>query len=294
MISVKTSDAAFGATITGLDLNRVQGRVAAEPLLAALHEHKVVSLPKQDLNPERFGALGHALGRPQPHVLDHLHLPGHPEIIVLSNIIKDGKPIGLYEGAAFWHSDMSYEAEPSSLTMVYAVQVPETGGQTHFLDLASAYDALPDTMKKRIDGLTVRHVYGNRLDLEGETRQRAEPLANQHQQDTLKNPVFHPLVRRHPGSGRKTLYAVTGTPRGIVGMPDDEALELLDELAAHVDSPAFRASHHYEVGDLVMWDNAQTVHMASLIAQSTGPQDARLLYRISLKGYPDWMTEAAA
>lgn len=294
MISIQPHDAPLGATVTGLDLGRDQSPAALSDLLSALTEHKMVVVPDLAFDPAGFAALAYGLGRPQPHVLDHLHLPGHPEIILLSNIFKDGEPIGVYDGAAFWHSDMSYEAEPASLTMVYAVQTPETGGETHFADMAAAYDALSETMKTWIDGMAVDHAYGNRADLVGESRQKASPLKTVAQQQALPETVRHPLVRRHPLSGRKALYAVSGTPRRIVGMPDDESNDLLDELARHATGPDFATRHAYRVGELVIWDNAQTMHMASLIDPATGKESSRLLYRISLKGYPDWAVKAAA
>jgi len=144
-----------------------------------------------------------------------------------------------------------------------------------------AYETLDDTMRRRIDGLTVLHHYGNRQALEDSSRTSAFPLTEE-QKATVRN-VFHPLVRPHPATGRKALYGISGSSFGIVGMPDDEARALLDELKAHATREEFVYQHHYRVGDVVAWDNYSTLHAATLIPPATGTAHTRYLHRISVK-----------
>ncbi len=137
---------------------------------------------------------------------------------------------------------------------MHAVQVPARGGETRFADMYRAYETLPEAMRRRIDDLTVCHHYGNRDDPEGKTRHAAARLRED--QKAAVRPVTHPLVRSHPVTGRKALYAVAGTSHGIVGMADDAA----------------------------------TLHAATLIDPATGPHDTRMLYRLSIKGAPELFT----
>src|SRR5262249_1123735 len=146
-----------------------------------------------------------------------------------------------------------------------------------FANQYAAYDGLSDAMKARIAPLAGIHHYGNRQDQDEASRTAASLLSAEQK---AKMPVItHPLVRVHPITGRKALYAVSGSSFGIVGMPDDEAVDPLDELAAHAPQPRYRYSHKYEVGDVIVWDNASLLHSATLI----DPDDPRTLWRITIK-----------
>jgi taurine dioxygenase len=266
-----------------LDLAEPMTRDVAAALIGLLHRHQVVVVPGQSLEPEAFIRFGACFGRPHHIFLDHLLLPGHPEIFVISNDEARGRDERTRNGAAYWHTDMSYEAEPSSATMLYSIEAPEVGGETLICDMFAAYDALPAAMRARLESLTVVHRYGNR-DADAET-EKIEPEASEAQLERVPE-VRHPLVRPHPVTGRKALYAVSGSSRGIVGMPDDEALGLLAEVKAHCIQPQFVYAHKYAVGDVIVWDTASTMHSATPIGPKTGPRDGRLLHRISVKGRP--------
>ncbi len=274
---------ALGAEITGIDL-AADDQAGFQTVLSALLDRQVVAVRGQSLSPAAFARFAAHFGQPQPHILDHLRHPEEPAILPLSNIFKDGAPVGVYDGAAYWHTDMSYEADPAFATLVYSIQAPEAGGDTRFANLAGAYDGLSDAMKKRIADLVVRHHYGNRQDRDQGSRTGASPLSEEQQAKVTD--VFHPLVLKHPLSGRKALYAVSGSSMGIQGWPDDEAADLLDELAAHATQPAYVHGHHYAVGDLVVWDNYATLHSATLTPPATCAVDTRLLHRISVTGLP--------
>ncbi len=274
----------MGVRVRGLDLSAGLTDGEAAALVSLFHRHQIVLLPDQAPTPEQFIRFGNNFGRPHLIFLDHLLLSGHPEIFVISN---DDDGMGRDErtrnGAAYWHTDMSYEELPSSATILYSIEAPREGGETLICDMYGAYDALPDKMRREIDELTVVHFYGNR-DAEA-TMEKIEPKASTEQMARVPQ-VFHPLVRPHPVTGRKALYAVSGSSRGIVGMLEDEALDLMAELKAHCTRPEFVHAHGYEVGDVLAWDTAATMHAATPLGPKTGPEDGRLLHRISVKGRP--------
>jgi len=284
MVQVRPIEAALGAEVLGVDLETLDEGPELRDILAAAYRHQVIVIRDQTLSPDRFVRFSRYFGRPQPHIADHLRHPEHPEILFLSNVFRNGEPTGIYDGAAYWHSDMAYEEEPGANTLVYSLQAPANGGETRFANLAAAYEALPKAMRERIDGLTVLHHYGNRSDLQESSRTSATPLTEA-QKKKVKN-VFHPLVMTHPVTGRKSLYAVSGCSFGIVGMPDGEAIDLLDELKDFATQARFVYGHRYEVGDLVVWDNLSTMHSATLVPPATSPETSRLLHRISVKGGP--------
>jgi taurine dioxygenase len=216
-------------------------------------------------------------GRPEPHVIDQFHHPEHADILILSNRKKDGEPIGLADAGTYFHTDYSYLAVPARATLLYSIEVPKKGGDTLFADQYSAYDDLPATMKRRIDALVALHHYGNRDDLDRSSRTAASPLNPA--QESKMSWVRHPVARRHPVTGRKALYAVSGSSFAIEGMPEDEAIALLDELKAHATQPKYQLRLKYGVGDVVIWDNASLLHSATL----TDADDPRTLWRITVK-----------
>jgi taurine dioxygenase len=281
MITVQPSGAAMGADVRGVDLSQPLGDASFEKIRDALHRHHVIVLRGQSpaLTPERFLAFASRFGRPEPHVLDQFHHPDHPDILILSNVKKDGEPIGLADGGTYWHSDYSYLEVPARATVLYSIDVPQVGGDTLFADQEQAYADLPESMKVRIDGLVTLNLYGNRDDLDPVSRTIAYPLTDEQKEKRSISVIRHPLVRRHPWTGRKALYAVSGTSFGIEGMPDDEALFLLRELAVHATQPCYRFRVSYGVGDVVAWDNASVLHSATL----SDPKYARTLWRITTK-----------
>src|SRR5919201_6773736 len=163
----------------------------------------------QQLTPSQFLAFARQFGRPDPHVIDQFHHPQHADILILSNVKKDGQPIGLADAGTYFHTDYSYLDVPARATLLYSIQVPKVGGDTLFADQYSAYDDLPGAMKQRIDDLIALHHYGNRDDLDRSSRTVASVLSEE--QERKMAWVRHPVVRRHPITGRKAFYAVSGS-----------------------------------------------------------------------------------
>jgi taurine dioxygenase len=243
----------------------------------AFFASQVLVFRKQRFTPGAFLAFARQFGRPEPHVIDQFHHPEHADILILSNVQKDGQPTGLADAGTYFHTDYSYLDAPARATTLYSVQVPKVGGDTLFADQYAAYDDLPASMKNRIENLVALHHYGNRDDQDKRSRTVASVLSDEQEQKMTW--VRHRVARKHPVTGRKALYSVSGSSFGIEGMPDDEARDLLDELKVHATQEKYQLRLKYGVGDVVIWDNASLLHSATLI----DPNDARTLWRITIK-----------
>jgi taurine dioxygenase len=274
---VQTDAAPLGARVEGVDLSRPLHRETFSRIEKAFHDHCLLAFPGQSLDPKAFVAFARLWGPPEPHVIDTFHHPADANILVLSNVKRDGKPIGLADAGTYFHTDYSYLRVPARCTMVHALDVPADKAGTTFANQTRAYDDLPVAMKRRIDGLVVRHHYGNRDDLDEKSRTVASVLNDD--QKKKVDWVRHKLVRAHPRTGRKTLYAVSGSSFGIEGMGDDEGRALLDELKAHATQEKYCHTYDYANGDVVIWDNAQLLHRAPLVDFSR----PRTLWRITVK-----------
>jgi taurine dioxygenase len=266
----------FGVESYDVDLSRPLADAQFAEIERAFYAGQVLALRAQDLTPAQFAAFARRLGPPQPHVIDQFHHPADPNILILSNVKANGKPTGLQDAGSYFHTDYSYLQVPARATTLYSRVVPTVGGDTLFANQQAAYDDLSEAMKKRIEPLLGIHHYGNRHDVDEASRTAASSLTSE--QKARMPVITHRIARPHPVTGRKALYAVSGSSFGIVGMPEDEALDLLDELAAHSTQPRYRLSLKYGVGDVVVWDNASLLHSATLI----DPDDARTLWRITV------------
>jgi len=267
----------LGVRIEGVDLSRPVGPDDLTQMEAALHAHGFIVFPGQRIDPRTFAAFARLWGRPEPHVIDTFHHPADPDILVLSNVVRDGKPMGLADAGSYFHSDYSYLEVPARCTMLYALEMPHDRAGTTFANQTRAYEELPAAMRERVEGLVARHHYGNRDDLEEGSRTAASRL-NEAQKRKVTW-VRHRLARPHPHTGRKALYAVSGSSFGIEGMDEGSARALLDELKLHATQPRFCYTYNYRVGDVIVWDNAQLLHKAPL----PDPSEARTLWRITVK-----------
>ena len=277
MAGIEPISEILGARIHGVDLSRPLDAATFTRLERALHDHGFIVFPGQELSAAEFVAFGRYWGPPEPHVIDTFHHPEDPNILVLSNVVRDGKPMGLADAGSYFHTDYSYLDIPARCTILYALEVPRDKAGTTFANQTRAYEDLPDETKRHIDSLVARHHYGNRDDLD-ETSRTAASYLNEEQKKKVTW-VSHRLARPHPRTGRKALYAVSGSSFGIEGLDDDEALDLLDGLKAHATQSRYRHTYNYAVGDVIVWDNAQLLHKAPL----TDPGDPRTLWRITIK-----------
>jgi len=277
MLGLRPLGDGFAVEAEGIDLAAPLSDAGFREIERAFFAAQVLVFRDQRLTPEAFHAFARRFGPPEPHVIDQFHHPACADILVLSNVVKDGQPTGLADAGTYFHTDYSYLEVPARCTMLYSIVVPKVGGDTLFANQYAAYDDLSQAMKARIENLVGLHHYGNRDDLNEASRTVASVL-NEEQKNRM-NWVRHRIARAHPVTGRKALYAVSGSSFGIEGMPDDEAIALLDELKLHATQAKYQYRLKYGIGDVVIWDNSSLLHSATLI----DPNDARTLWRITVK-----------
>ncbi len=276
MMEFRPLSEGFGVETFDVDLSRPLADADFATLERAFYTNQVLALRAQAITALQFLDFARRIGPPQPHVIDQFHHQDDPNILILSNVKKNGQPTGLQDAGSYFHTDYSYLQVPARATTLYSRVVPKVGGDTLFANQIAAYDDLSGAMKKRIDPLYAIHHYGNRNDQDEKSRTVASVLTDA--QKAQMPVITHRVARPHPVTGRKALYAVSGSSFGIVGMPEDEARDLLDELAAHSTQPKYQLRFRYGVGDIVVWDNAALLHSATLI----DPDDPRTLWRITM------------
>jgi taurine dioxygenase len=267
-IQVEGRGAPLGFEITGIDLSEEISDAEFGEIDNALNEKSVIFFRGQKLSARKQIEFSARFGALDVNLLSQYLLPGHPEILIVSNVIENGLPIGNTDAGQHWHTDLSYLAKPSRCTILYAVEVPSHNGKalgdTLFSSTYAAYDALPDGLKKRLAGLKAIHSYAGQYDRRAERIRKAGGVRENLTEEQKKRipDVAHPIIRTHPFTGRKCLYISAGMNTGIVGMPQDEADALLQELFAHVIKAEFLYRHSWKVGDLVIWDNCSAQHRA--------------------------------
>ena len=285
-ISIRHSNAPIGAEIIGVDLSRDLDHETFNKIRDAYYQYSVIFFRDQKLTSQQHVNFSRRFGDLEIHVLKQYLLPKHPEILVISNIIEDGKPIGLADAGrvAVWHTDISYLKEPSAGSALYALQIPydDAGkplGDTLFASTFAAYDALPESMKRRLSGLKATHHMTKGYDSDKQTP--ATRIKYDDDQKSLIPDQAHPIIRTHPVTGRKCIYINKLCVTGIVGLPDSESGPLLEELYAHCTRPEFIYRHQWRVGDLLMWDNCSVQHLA---VQDYALPQLRRMHRTTLKG----------
>ena len=249
----------FGAEILDVDL-RGADRPTIDQVVEAFHRHGAILLRDQHLTPDQLVDFIANFGEPEDHTLKEFTVPGQPKVYRLSNKTDaDGKPIGAHNDGVGWHTDYSYKAKPVMATMLYAVTVPPEGSDTLLADCVAAWNALPPERQAQLDGKVVHHSYQHFM--------RTREYGARELSDALKaeNPdVFHPLVRTHPADGRKALWPSTGTVIEVMGMPNPDGLELVQELVDFITDERFVYRHKWREGDVLMWDNRCTLHTGTL------------------------------
>lgn len=277
---VTKSGAACGAEIA-YDLAQDLDEATFREIEHAFHDNIVVVFRRQTLSNERHIEFSRRFGELEIHIVKKYLLPGYPEILLISNIRNErGEHIGLADAGFTWHSDTSYRRRPSRCSLLYAKEVPQRDGQalgdTVFANAIATYEALPEAMKQRLAGLRAIHRYSARRRVADSPR----PKLTQAQLDETPD-IAHPIVRTHPYTGRKSLYVTAGECVGIENMPEDEAVDLIAELDAHCVRPEFLYRHKWQVGDLLMWDNTSSMHLA--ICDYALPE-RRLMHRTTVIG----------
>ena len=276
-IEVVPSGKACGAEICGVDLNALSDAQFAE-IQQALYDYLVVVLRGQRLGHAELVAFGKRFGdleAPGMSIIGKPYIDEYPDILVISNIVENGRPQGnLGAGEAAWHTDMSYRETPISFAVLNAVELPPAGGNTYFANQYLAFDTLPEALKKKLDGRMIIH--DETYNSAGQLRKGFKEVVDPRQAPGAHHPVF----RTHPVTGRKALYLGRRLNAYIIGLPLEESERLLDELWAHATQPELQWWNEWRLGDVLIWDNRCLVHKRDAF----DPTTRRKLTRVQIKG----------
>lgn len=267
-----------GAEIVGINLGLELNAADFSRVHRAHLDHHVLVFRDQRITPQQHIDFSRRFGPLIIHVLHQFHLAGHPEILTVSNIVENEKPVGLGDAGKYWHSDISYKALPSLGSLLHAQELPAEGGDTLFANMHLAYETLPDALRTAIEGKRAVHSYlakYGQLQKDGNWR----PTLSEKQLAQVQE-VEHPIVRIHPETGRRALFVSEGFTTRIEGLPEAESREILDALFAHSVRSENIYRHVWQSNDLVFWDNRSLIHLAA------GCPDhlRRKLYRTTIEG----------
>ncbi len=278
-MKVTSSTETLGATIEGLDLAKPLSQGEFDLVLRTLGERGVVRFPRQKLTGRELADFSARFGKLEINVANAFQEPGIPEVMILSNIVENGKPIGLADAGQDWHTDMSYSSTIALANVLYGIKIPKRGGRplgaTEFANMHAAYDGLPAEMKRDLEGMTVLHDFDKFWEMmRREKGSKRSPLTEA--QKKAKPPVSHPVFLTHPITGRKVLYANPGYSIRINELPDEESDRTLAFLFRHQLKPEYRYAFHWQEGDVLMWEDIGTIHNA---VADYGPGEHRLVKR---------------
>ncbi len=279
----------LGANIEGTDLAEPLSDAEFRTLLRALGQHGVLCFPAQRLSVAEFAGFGRRFGELEVNVANIFHEPGFAEVMILSNMTDEtGEPIGLSDAGQGWHTDMSYARQIALANVLHCQRVPSRCGkplgETQFRNMHAAYDDLPGSIKHQLEGRTATHDFAKFWDMmRARPGSQRKPLTEE--QRWRRPPVSQPLVRVHPLTGRKVLYANPGYTVRIDGMEEREGGQLLDFLFRHQERAEYFYAHHWTEGDVLMWDNIGTVHNA--VADYL-PSEHRYMRRVQVMATLDY------
>lgn len=277
-VEIRAFEGPLGAEVIGLDLTQPLADDDFSRIHRAHLDHHVLVFRDQRITPAQQIAFSRRFGPLQIHVLHQFALPAHPEVLIVSNIVESGKPIGLGDAGHFWHSDLSYKEKPSLGSLLHAQVLPSEGGDTLFANMHLAWDTLPAHLRRAVEGLRAEHTYLARY-AELQSRNPWRPNLSAEQIAQVK-PVVHPVVRTHPETGRRALFVSEHFTTRIVDIPENESRALLDELFAHSVRAEHLYRHQWRDHDLVFWDNRSLMHLAA----GTPDHLHRKLYRTTIEG----------
>ncbi len=258
-IEVRPLDGPYGAEIFGIDANQTLSGDDFRVIRQAMLDHVLIVISDLEENHDWLLDFGRRFGPLVPHALEQYHHPRSSDLsIIAANLDNAEARTTAKPAGSFWHSDLSYKIEPSDAIFLYSTIIPRHGGDTRTANMHLAYEALPDRLKTRIEGLTALHVWGWNTGGASPSLDGDLPSAE------------HPVVRVHPETGRKALFVSPGYTMKITGMGEAESDELLAELFEHATDPNFQLRHKWSLNQLVGLDNRASMHCA--VADYTEPR----------------------
>lgn len=268
----------IGAIVTGVDLAAPIDAATRKQLYDAVVENVVLVIRDQShLMPAQLQTAGELFGELMEDQNRRYLVDGFPLISVLDNRHKDskGQPAKM-AGNATWHTDHTNQERPPKFTMLYAVAVPEKGGETSVCNSRAAYEALPADLKRKIDGMKTENTL-----ISSARFKKANPDIVRDQLETTKPPTIHPLVRTHPDTGTKAVWFHKSKTETVTGLTPEETQEFLQDLTDKITQPQFCYAHQYQPGDLLIIDDRASLHKAGFAAD---PNQHRRLYRMLVRG----------
>ena len=262
----------IGAEISGIDVRNVDDDTF-KAIYGTWLDSNVIVVSGQEMEIDDFLRYSRRFGVLEPHPSKSTRHPDYPEITMLGVDKFDANgqlKMAVYRrGAEDWHTDGAYDVVPFKATQLYAVAIPSRGGDTLFASMYAAYDALPRQLQDRLDGRLGAFTYGG--------RRKATALLDEADRDW--KPVFHPVIRTHPETGRKALYFDPGKILRIEGLEEHESDAIIDELTERMIQPDAQYRHTWRKGDIVIWDNRCSYHLA---AGDYPPEEDRIHWRVSI------------
>ncbi|MDC0149202.1 TauD/TfdA family dioxygenase [Rhodospirillales bacterium] len=251
--TIRKLSSSFGIEISGIDLSKDISAMDQMVIRELWAKHQLLLFRGQSLREEDLVRTSRYIGDLEIHIRREYLSDENPEILLVSNIKKDGRSVGILSDTEVgWHYDQIYLPRPAVGSMLMAVKLPSSGGQTSFADMTAAFEALPDEIKSKINGTKAVQSY--------EAFNAQFSVTTNKTQKKLSPDIEQPLVRTHPISGRKALYICPGMTTQIVGMDAHESAEMLDYLFDFSVRPKFVYTHNWQMGDVLLWDNASTMH----------------------------------
>ena len=277
MVQIRRMGPQIGVEVSGVDVRTLDDAGFA-PIYQAWLDHNVMVVTGQELTIPEFLRYSRRFGQVNPHPSKSTRHPDYPDITMLgvNKFDASGKlnEVIYRRGAEGWHTDGAYDEEPFKATQLYALAIPSRGGNTLFASGYAAYNALPERLKTRLEGVNGGFTYGG--------RKSAQALLNPEDRDWI--PVSHPIIRVHPETKRKSLYFDPGKILSIEGAEKQESDDLIQELTGYMIQPDAEYHHKWSVGDIVIWDNRCSYHKA---AGDYPPEEDRIHWRVSIKKFAD-------
>lgn len=264
----------IGAEVTGIDLREPVDAATRERLHAAAVENVALVVRDQQFTPEQYLAAVSLFGEPMEQHFTQYALPGCPLVHEVSNRHKDKTGKRVKHGAD-WHTDHTNHVRPPKFTCLYAVALPSSGGDTAVANMRAGYEALPEDIKRRLQGLRTVNVF------QGSASATYSGQSAEAQVERKPVPVLQPLVRTNPDNGTRALYFHPVKTENIEGMGAQETQTLLRDLLERSVRPEFVYRHAWRKGDMMLWDNRSALHRAYF---DYDPDEFRLLYRVLVRG----------
>jgi alpha-ketoglutarate-dependent taurine dioxygenase len=279
-LMVRKLHPALGAEVRGLDMRQPLDAAMSRELHDIWMQHLVLVFPGQHVTDAEHVAFTRCFGEPEIFHQKIIRSERIKEIFRVSNVDENNNlmppdhPVSQQLSLAqFWHTDSSYRQIPCTGALLHGVEVSRTGGETQFTNMYLVYEALPEALKRRIEGRKAQHDFGHM-----HTLATLKPLTEE--EKAAMPPVWQPLVRRHPVTGRKSLYISPIYNDAVEGMPRDEARQLIADLTKIAADPRFVYAHRWETDDVLMWDNRCTMHQVTPF----DPRERRVMHRTTIVG----------